>query len=258
MQTHHLIGHPPTVTGVPKLAELIDHLGTPSFPSLLFRSTYEWVRADHLTAFAIQPGEPPRPIFAENVGSKPVAREVADRYCRDYWRHDLANHALAHASITSPGRWIVHTTASEIAHSEYRVCCYTAISLDTRVSLSDTQGGQILRINFYRTHGNPFSKEETTRIGEAAHLLLALVRRHADQSSLSRKKVDCYERLAATAPSLTRREAQVCAGIIRGLTSEGIALELGIGLNSVLTYKKRAYARLRISSQNQLMRLVLS
>jgi len=58
--------------------------------------------------------------------------------------------------------------------------------------------------------------------------------------------------------ALTSREADVCAAIIRGVTSEGIALELGVGLNTVLTYKKRAYARLNISSQNQLMRLVLN
>jgi DNA-binding CsgD family transcriptional regulator len=42
-----------------------------------------------------------------------------------------------------------------------------------------------------------------------------------------------------------------------GLTSERIALKLGVSLNTVLTYRKRAYFRLRISSQNDLLRLML-
>ena len=64
-------------------------------------------------------------------------------------------------------------------------------------------------------------------------------------------------RLAAVAPSLSARERDVCALIASGLTSEGIALELGVGINTVLTYRKRAYARLGISSQNELMRILM-
>lgn len=39
---------------------------------------------------------------------------------------------------------------------------------------------------------------------------------------------------------------------------EAIALTLGIRRNTVLTYRKRAYARLGISSQNELVRLIYS
>ena len=37
-----------------------------------------------------------------------------------------------------------------------------------------------------------------------------------------------------------------------------IGLKLGISVNTVLTYRKRAYGRLHISCQNELMRLILS
>jgi DNA-binding CsgD family transcriptional regulator len=43
-----------------------------------------------------------------------------------------------------------------------------------------------------------------------------------------------------------------------GMTSEAIGLKLGISVNTVLTYRKRAYGRLNISCQNELMRLILS
>jgi DNA-binding CsgD family transcriptional regulator len=55
---------------------------------------------------------------------------------------------------------------------------------------------------------------------------------------------------------ITRREIQVCAAIAVGMSSAAIALTLNISLNTVLTYRKRAYSRLNICSQNELMRLL--
>jgi len=67
-----------------------------------------------------------------------------------------------------------------------------------------------------------------------------------------------FDALIASAPQLTEREASVCSGIVLGMTSEGIALDLGISVNTVRTYRKRAYARLKISSENELIKLVLT
>ena len=52
---------------------------------------------------------------------------------------------------------------------------------------------------------------------------------------------------------LTRREAEVCAGVLYGMTSMGIALELGISEESAMTYRKRSYNRLKIGSQRELL-----
>lgn len=240
------------------LAGLVHDLGTPAFPESLFRAACEWATPEHMTAFAFEADMKPRMVLAENSGPANVAQEVAGRYCRDFYRHDLANRQLMEAG--RQGSWILRTSASEIDHADYRHQCYTAVRLDDRVSVSDTRNDRTLRINLYRPAGNAFTDDEIDRIGDRAPLMLELVRRHADQQATSRPNSHAYyhERLAAAAPALTPREADVCAAIIRGVTSEGIALELGVGLNTVLTYKKRAYARLNISSQNQLMRLVLN
>jgi len=261
MPTHRLIGPPSASTTMPGLTDLIEHLGTPAFPAILFRTTFDWARASHLTAFAFEPGQRPRVVFAENTGTRPIAREVADQYCRDYWRHDLADRALRQTSMAGSNEtWIVHTRASEIVHSDYRRYCYTAVCLDHRISLIDIKDNRKLRINLYRAQGEAFTEEDVHRIADRARLLLALARRHAEYGISHRQNSLAYyqDRLASAAPVLTQREMEVCAAIILGLTSEGIALELGVGLNTVLTYKKRAYARLGISSQNELMRLVLN
>jgi len=65
-------------------------------------------------------------------------------------------------------------------------------------------------------------------------------------------------RLHALDGRLTRRELDVLARILSGLTSEGIALDLRVSVNTVLTYRKRAYGRLGVSSQAELFALCLA
>ncbi|WP_370590432.1 helix-turn-helix domain-containing protein [Xylophilus sp. ASV27] len=70
----------------------------------------------------------------------------------------------------------------------------------------------------------------------------------ADQSALNP--------VAATA--LTQRERIVCVRMLRGLTLEGIASDLGLALPTVKTYRGRAFARLGIHFRNQLFARVLN
>ena len=53
-------------------------------------------------------------------------------------------------------------------------------------------------------------------------------------------------------PMLSPRERQVCARTAVGMTSEATALDLGVGIGSVQTYRKRAFQRLEISTAFQL------
>lgn len=65
------------------------------------------------------------------------------------------------------------------------------------------------------------------------------------------------QRFAARFPALTPREREVCARAAIGVSVEGAALDLAIATSSVLTYRKRAYQRLGISSAYELACLVL-
>lgn len=56
---------------------------------------------------------------------------------------------------------------------------------------------------------------------------------------------------------VTERERDMCRGILQGSSSKEIASDLGISVNSVLTYRKRLYQRLGISSQHELFARVL-
>lgn len=67
---------------------------------------------------------------------------------------------------------------------------------------------------------------------------------------------DLEQRFAIRFPILPERERQVCARAACGMSVEATALDLGIGKASVLTYRRRAYRRLAISSPFELSALV--
>ncbi len=56
---------------------------------------------------------------------------------------------------------------------------------------------------------------------------------------------------------LSPRELQICEGIVLGKSSTAISLELGIAQSTVDTYRRRAYVKLNISSQNELFSLCI-
>jgi DNA-binding CsgD family transcriptional regulator len=57
--------------------------------------------------------------------------------------------------------------------------------------------------------------------------------------------------------ALTPREKEICLRILSGYSSQAISAELGVSLHSTLTYRKRAYEKIGISSQNELFGIVL-
>jgi DNA-binding CsgD family transcriptional regulator len=61
------------------------------------------------------------------------------------------------------------------------------------------------------------------------------------------------EQCLAEASDLPRREAQVCARVLYGLSSAGIGIDLDVGETTVKTYRKRAYRRLSIGCERELV-----
>jgi len=118
-------------------------------------------------------------------------------------------------------------------------------------------------LNFYRTvDQGRFSRSETARLARLAPALTAIVARHcqAEQAEEVADPTRKLERLFATTGrfvALTRREKEVCLRILSGYSSQAISAELGLSLHSTLTYRKRAYEKIGISSQNELFGIVL-
>jgi DNA-binding CsgD family transcriptional regulator len=55
--------------------------------------------------------------------------------------------------------------------------------------------------------------------------------------------------------SLSQREKVICEAMLKGLTSDAIAWELDLSVNTVNTYRQRAYSKLGINSKSALFAL---
>jgi DNA-binding CsgD family transcriptional regulator len=103
------------------------------------------------------------------------------------------------------------------------------------------------------------SENDLGSLQDIAHLIVSLVARH---HALTEAKPNSFtaltslngiqDRIHAT-KCLSRRESEVCARILYGYSSCEIAVDLGIGKESVMTYRKRAYQHLGLSSQRELL-----
>ena len=223
-----------------RAGELIEQLGRPAFPGTLFGLARSAIGADHVTAFLFTPGGQPSLVLAENAGAQAIARRTGGRYVERYWRMD----PLTKLGQCCPsGPFLVDMTASDIAEASYRSDCYLAVRLGARLSLCERRGGTMLRLSFYRER--LFGEAEAEAVLGSAALLMPMLWREAqpEQTRCGRDGREIFAaRLARRVPQLPRRERDICALIAAGFGSEGIALELGISRNTVLTYRKRAYA----------------
>jgi DNA-binding CsgD family transcriptional regulator len=241
-----------------QIGDLIGKIGAPGFEPSFFKIMREVTGCEHLTAFASSPRTPPRLLCAINRGARPVARLVAEKYLKHYWTHDPANRMWG-GNASRSYEMAVRVFSHNIAHDAYRHDCYSSVDLVDRFSIIRHQGEETVRLNLYRSaRRGRFGVADFAPVLDSAAIMFALLAKHdAHRAGVSGDPDVLARRLRQIMPQMSRRESDVCVGIIQGKSSEAIALAFGISINTVLTYRKRAYARLGISSHNELMRLVL-
>jgi DNA-binding NarL/FixJ family response regulator len=87
-----------------------------------------------------------------------------------------------------------------------------------------------------------------------APLMAAIQQKHA--SAMQREPLSCLQTIELCLSDCTdmpQREIQVCARMLYGYTSAGIAGDLNICEATIRTYRKRAYQRLSIGCERELI-----
>ncbi|MGJ7505744.1 MULTISPECIES: helix-turn-helix transcriptional regulator [unclassified Variovorax] len=201
------------------------------------------------------------------TGSRPAiflsgSRGMPDT-TRDCWRAYLSgpiqgDHTLREAS--APQLRVCHITAREVP-PEHRAKVYDAHGVMERVSVVEEEPSAcddaLFAVNFYRhTHQRPLSDAQLADFGSAGRLLMALARKHVALTNVDMAD-DLGARLLACCPALTAQELNVCLRLLRGMTQDGIASDMGLALPTVKTYRNRAFGRLGIHFRNQLFALML-
>jgi len=193
-----------------------------------------------------------------------IARDVAADYAAEGYRH------CPHLSLlrTVADRPIVRMYDPEALPSrEYRRRYYGRPDVSHELLLAERVRGNIFYIGLYRGRGSHFADGAADLLGLYAPLVINCLARHTEVNDClhpralwHRASTDrirallprLYESLLACPSRLTRREAEICAHVMVGFSSEAIGARFGISVATVKTHRKRAYAKLGITSQNEL------
>lgn len=245
------------------LAPLISTMGSRDFDSTLLDLVSKECGAAHCMSAEVCDGVPKILSLLSGEDSQ-NARANLDRYSfNQNWKidpvievargtDDLSNAVFFHV----PRDMLPSRVAQQIyeTHTSDRLVLIQAV--ERRLYL----------IALFRTPAQgEFSDSQVQNFCELGSTLVAATAKH---SSI----IGCEERLLQALTSLTEiearmgslseelsaRERQVCARILYGMSNAGIALDLGVGEQTSITYKKRAYSRLQIGSNRELLHLYLN
>ncbi len=257
-----------------QLANLVGNIGNSSFDQDFYAFCHELLQVDQCTVFRFDQQGSPQCLIAEarHSHSRDIARQLAQEYTDGAYRRD-PNLALGQISSAPSNQLIVRCVSpTHIRDASYRKRFYDEALVRQELALIASINQQTLYCSFYRSEDQrEFASEDASQIQQLGNFLAQTLGKHAEimqlremggarlpePASLSPERRErMYQELRAAllkaAGGLTQREAEICASIALGYTTLGISLNLGISINTVATHRKRAYAKLGISSQNEL------
>lgn len=242
-------------------------IGTPAFPAAFLGLVNRFAPTTHCSVFSYGYNGVEH-IFSDGPVASTTADDLAKDYISRYFRRDPLYRLLGSTRAGFPSENVQHLNVKEGYDREYREHFFSRTGLIDKISMRGGDDSRTLICNLYRTERQGlFNEDERCLVQTVAPLLSSLIGAHANVPRLGSPLVGkgsvrsfVHEALGSDRPlfaRLTQRERAVCERILLGFTSEAIALDLNIAVSSVLTYRRRAYERLQISSQHDLFALCL-
>lgn len=263
------LGHPKLVgqldlSRVTGLVSAIGHDDSTALASAVLKILGDEIPVSQCTIFAYEFGNRPRTVSVADYRGGRFLRDIADIYARLFYVLDGNQKIVSAVTAGKPGSAIMlhQQTSEDILHEGYRAACYHQPNVSDRLALLLQPAENIwLSVNLYRNRdrGN-FLEGEITRVEALAPLIAYAVKHHyaiCGQHQMGIPQL-MLARVRSHCPQLSKRELDVLRGVLEGRPALETAELMGIKPSSVVTYQKRAYHRLGISSQRQLFALCLS
>ena len=251
---------PVSAQGFAAYEAAVDALGSQAMEEVLFRSIGAIAPIDEMFAFERPSLEaPPRTVLS--AGAQARAAHRALLYSDRFHALDPLNGAFARVG-SAAATLVIRVQATDIADPIYRRACYSEPEFVEKLSIARRRasGWMVLSL-FRRRRTGRFRETELRQLVDLGRLLLPMITRHdAMRRRGEERPLDVgvlEERLSGLCFGMTDRERAVCARTVSGMTAEAIGFDLGIKPTSVLTYRRRAYRRLNITSAFQLLGLLL-
>lgn len=248
------------------IAPLLESLGTEQFSPSLFRFVSRHINIAYSTAFYFPDVGAYPLVVAEGDGALgEAARAATQQYLQGSFSQDANFISLTDALRGRPSAArCVHRDA--ITDPSYRTKFYDDLDIHEKFSFVARVNLGTIYVNLYRSVSDGrFQPHERFALQHISAVCISALRKHLalmpPQVGCARNQGDrlqLIQRLLMNRRrSLTPREAQICAYVVLGYSSCAIAGNLGLAESTVGTFRKRAYARLGISSQSELFALCL-
>lgn len=242
------------------LCEIVDALGAPVFPDRLFSCAARFTGADLCSAFTVRGEGEIEFLFARGIDTTdPKFPEAASvEYARDFWRFDPL---FKRVTTLGPERAsILRQPWNVIPKSEYRAFCYERPGVVERISIAASDGLNVSLFNLYRSRSRgPFSSRDFTTACTLSGFFSGTLSKHLAIANMGTQLHPPPHKIAARIrfrhPTLSEREVDVCSALLVGKSAKEAARICSIKVSTLITYKKRAFAKLGIATIGELVRL---
>ena len=229
-------------------------IGRPDFPNVLIDTLRRHADVGHCMVFALDRAGAASCLL--DAGNIPIGGDLGAAYAGQFHESDPNREALFEGEGGGP--IMLPAFAPRMYGARYRKIFFHDSGIVDKCATAIWAGDTCFYVNFYRIAAQGrFTAALRERLQAIAPAVGASVARHFQQKATPEQSLATLFATRAPLASLTPREQEVCRRILAGFSSEAISQALGISLHSTLTYRKRAYERLGISSQSELFAIVL-
>jgi DNA-binding CsgD family transcriptional regulator len=261
-----------TANQLDRFGDLVSTIGSASFGAEFYRLFSKDLAISECTVFSFPAAARPSSLVVEGAHAPERAR--ASRLASDYVLGGYRADPNVRGSLRGTDIKVYLASPDLIGDQDYRRHYYDDPELGHELVMLGRAGETLYYASFYRGRNErAFDASELDRVTTASRFVLKALHRHNQlvrgetddepvRQALQEPLAPCEQRartleymrdiLLSSPQGLSPREAEVCAGIVLGYTTLAISLNCGISLNTVATHRKRAYAKLGISSQNEL------
>jgi DNA-binding CsgD family transcriptional regulator len=242
------------------IAQIVEAIGTQAYGTACLELFEQSLDAEHWALFRYQANNSVRCIATASRVYGAAAQDNIERFVARHHRVDPSLIALKQRDSEQP--CVARIDIADICDRHYRHC-FEQAHVQERFSFFSRFGSDLHQLSIFRSAKKTgSSSHQLAYFSTLAGLVLATALKH---DRLRRDAIAAPPRLDLGAielrleglpVALSRREREVCSRAAAGKTIEGTALDLNIRKTSVITYRQRAYQKLGISCQNELVALV--
>jgi DNA-binding CsgD family transcriptional regulator len=240
--------------------EVMRSIGTERYSKACFEIFQQPLDVDHWALFRYSGDSAVNCVATASQSYALAAKENCNRFAGRHYSVDPSLCALKGRPLQSA--YLVRMQIDDIQDRNYRYC-FGQTHVQERLSYFYSVRSDLYQLSVFRRVGmRPFSSSDVAQFSGLAQFVVASALKHeifrqAAAGIQRHMDLDAIEHMLQHVPgNLSRREIQVCARVIAGKTIDRTAVDLAIKRTSVVTYRQRAYEKLNITRQNELIALV--